>query len=231
MTNPASALAAIGVRIASGMMAMAGEDYITPASIRRTGGVVPDETWRANLAAARENAILAGDLGLDLVTFHAGFIPEGSEDPRRRVLLDRLRELASVFESRSVRIGLETGQERAPDLLRLLGELDCPSVGVNFDPGNMILYGMGDPVTALGELAPHVLQVHVKDALPPRTRGEWGTEVPVGEGAVDWAAFFAVLGQVPGAVDLMVEREAAEPHRGDIARAIRFLRHIDAARG
>src|SRR5262245_52413819 len=53
------ALSAAGLSIVSGMMAMAGEDYSTLESIRRTGGVGPDERWAENLAAARANAELA----------------------------------------------------------------------------------------------------------------------------------------------------------------------------
>ena len=46
----------------------------------------------------------------------------------------------------------------------MLTELDHPNVGVNFDPANMILYGMGDPLEAIRVLASSVVQIHVKDA-------------------------------------------------------------------
>ena len=38
-------LAESGIRIVSGMFSTVGEDYTTPETIRRTGGVVPDEHW------------------------------------------------------------------------------------------------------------------------------------------------------------------------------------------
>ncbi|MCH7793043.1 MAG: hypothetical protein IID31_12280, partial [Planctomycetes bacterium] len=41
-----------GIDILSGMMTMAGEDYSTLESIRRTGGVRLDDYWEANLATA-----------------------------------------------------------------------------------------------------------------------------------------------------------------------------------
>ena len=41
-------LDAAGVTIASGMFGTVGEDYPTPETIRRTGGVVPDGTWEQN---------------------------------------------------------------------------------------------------------------------------------------------------------------------------------------
>src|SRR5262245_33212591 len=65
-----------GLEIRSGMMGTAGEDYSTLATIRATGGVRPDEHWEANRRAASANAELARALGLELVSFHAGFLPE-----------------------------------------------------------------------------------------------------------------------------------------------------------
>ena len=112
----------------------------------------------------------------------------------------------------------------------MLAELDRPDhAGVNFDPANMILYGMGDPVEALRALLPHVLQVHVKDATPTAEPGTWGAEVPAGTGAVDWPAFFAVLSGAGRPIDLMIEREAGGTRVADIATARELVqRHLKA---
>ena len=94
---------------------------------------------------------------------------------------------------------------------------------MNFDPANMILYGMGDPIEAIRLLAPRVVQVHAKDALPTETPGTWGLETPLGQGAVDWAEFMPeVLGIAP-AVDVVIEREGGDDRSGDIEIARRFL--------
>jgi L-ribulose-5-phosphate 3-epimerase len=216
-----------GIGILSGMMGMEGEDYSTLESIRRTGGVRPDETWERNLAAARENAQIAHRLGLRLVTFHGGFLPhEGAgptEKAERHTMVQRLRELAAVFATWSVKVGLETGQEDAPTLIGVLNDLGKPVVGVNFDPANMILYGMGDPVAALQRLAPWVRQVHVKDARASKVPGQWGAEVPVGDGQVDWPGFFGVLRGAGLDVDLVVEREAGHSRVDDVRRAGMFV--------
>ena len=212
-------LAEAGVRIVSGMMATAGEDYSTLDSIARIGGVRPDETWEANLAHAEAVADLAAARGIELVTFHAGFIPEQRDDPERAGLLDRLRAIADLFAGRGLRLGLETGQETAATLLEALADLGRPNVGVNFDPANMILYGKGDPVEALRLLAEHVVQIHIKDALPAEKPGRWGTEVPYGDGAVDWPAFFAVATAIQPPVNLIIEREAGDDHIADITWA------------
>lgn len=212
-----AALADAGIAIESGMLQTHGEDYSSMAAIARTGGLRPDATWSKNLEAARADAKLARSLGLELVTFHAGFLPEERGDPERAKLIGRLRTYCEVFADQGVRLGFETGQETAPTLLGVLEELDHPAAGVNFDPANMILYGMGDPVAALRTLRDHVRQIHVKDAVPSVRPGEWGSEVRAGTGRVDWRAFLGVAREL--GVAFLIEREAGEQRVADIAFA------------
>jgi sugar phosphate isomerase/epimerase len=156
------------------------------------------------------------------VTFHAGFIPHEASATRAK-LFDRLREVGDLFANEGARIALETGQESADTLAQALDALGEDSIGVNFDPANMILYGMGDPVRAVASLAPRILQVHIKDALPTVTAGTWGSEVCVGTGAVDWSAFFAALAAVPASLRLAVEREAGDQRVPDIRAALALV--------
>ena len=217
-------LRARGIETVSGMLATVGEDYSTLESIERTGGVRRSETWARNHELARATAAIAGDAGVPLVTFHAGFIPHDRANPERAVLLDRLRAIADIYAARGVRVAFETGQERAETLVEALADLAHPNVGVNFDPANMILYGMGDPVAAIRTLAPHVVQVHVKDAVPTAVAGTWGQEVVAGTGAVDWTAFFAAVRALPRPVDLVIEREAGPTREADIRAAVALVR-------
>lgn len=228
-------LAGAGVAVASGMIGMKGEDYSTLDSIARTGGVRLDQHWAFNLDNARRGAAIAARHAIGLVTFHAGFIPH-HPGPERDVMIRRLREIADIFDGRGVHVGFETGQESADTLLDALRELDRPHVGVNFDPANMLLYGMGDPIAALAKLAPRVVQVHIKDAVAAATPGVWGEEVVVGEGRVPWDRFIATLSDsgllgAAGGVGMMIEREAGEQREHDIAAArTRLQRELDAAR-
>lgn len=215
-------LADAGISVRSAMMATRGEDYSTLATIATTGGVRADEHWEANLAIAREDASRCAELGVTLVTLHGGFLPHDPGDPLRTVMIDRLRAVADAFADRGVSVGLETGQESADTLLGVLAQLDRPTVGVNFDPANMLLYAMGDPVAALRTLSAHVFQVHVKDATRTKTPGTWGEEVTVGTGEVDWKAFFVVLDEAQLGCDLMIEREAGDQRVADM-RAARAL--------
>lgn len=220
------------ITILSGMMAMTGEDYTTLESIRLTGGVRADQHWPANLAAAKACAELARRLDLKFVTFHAGFLPHHRGDPLRTTMIDRLRRIADAFAQHQITVGLETGQEGADTLLEVLRDLQHPSLGVNFDPANIILYGVGEPVAALRKLAPHVKQVHIKDAIPTARPGTWGKEMPVGEGAVNWPGLFQVIQEKLPDVNLVIEREARQEHIEDIRAAHDLIRNqLDSRAG
>jgi sugar phosphate isomerase/epimerase len=219
-------LAGAGIEIVSGMFGTVGEDYSTLESIRRTGGVVPDETWEENRKLAAEVAEAARALGLKLVSFHAGFLPEDAADPNYAKLLARLRELGGMFADAGVDLALETGQEEAPVLARFLDDLAAPNIGVNFDPANMLLYDKGDPVEALRTLLPHLKRVHIKDAIVTDIPETWGTEVVVGTGEVDWKAFLEVLAGADFRGALCIEREAGEDRLADIRTAKEFIEAI-----
>jgi predicted dehydrogenase/sugar phosphate isomerase/epimerase len=240
-------LADARVRIVSGMMQTIGEDYTTLASIRETGGIVPDQHWTANLDRARLHARLACELNLRLVTFHAGFVPHDHGDPARARLIDRLRTLARLFVCYDLTLGLETGQESAATLIDVLRDANEPNLRVNFDPANMLLYGMGDPIAALRSLAETsrslraspsiIVQVHIKDAIASAAYGQWGSEVPLaprrtttsdGRASVDWPAFFQALREhgLLGRIDLVIEREAGESRVADVAAAASVVRSL-----
>ena len=61
-----------GISIVSGMFSTIGEDYTTPETIRRTGGIVPDEHWEGNQTTCRS----CGNAG-------PADGPEAREHPRR----------------------------------------------------------------------------------------------------------------------------------------------------
>ena len=221
-----SRLDAAGIAVVSGMIGPYGEDYSSLASIRATGGVLPDGTWERNRAMCEGVAELAAAHGVKTLTFHAGFIPHDPSDATFVKVRDRLAEVARMCSNKGVDLLLETGQETAEDLTLFLATLDgvmgvgmSDGVGVNFDPANMLLYGKGDPIAALRTLMPRVRQVHIKDANASSTPGSWGSEEVVGTGEVDWPAFLAVLKEAGYAGELVIEREAGQSRVEDVRAA------------
>jgi sugar phosphate isomerase/epimerase len=214
------------VSLVSGMFGTVGEDYTTMETIRETGGLVPDGTWEQNWRNIQRNVDLAVDLGLSLVTFHAGFLPHEESDPAFRKLLDRISRVADVFSARGISLAFETGQETAETLNIFLEKLNRPTVGVNFDPANMILYEKGDPIEALRALGRWLKQCHIKDARKTKQPGTWGDEVVVGTGEVDWNAFFKTCDDLRFEGYFGIEREAGSQRGEDIRTAREFVERL-----
>jgi L-ribulose-5-phosphate 3-epimerase len=215
-----------GVTCVSGMLGTVGEDYTTLDSIRKTGGVVPDATWPQTWKNVQADAALAAQLGLELVTFHAGFLPHEETDPSFSTLQSRVRQIADLFAGHGMAIGLETGQEEAATMAAFLRTLGRRNVGVNLDPANIILYDKGDPVAAVRTLGPWIRQCHLKDAVRTKTPGTWGEEVRLGTGQVEWKGFFQALNAAQFSGNLCIEREAGKERVADIRAAREYVERL-----
>jgi L-ribulose-5-phosphate 3-epimerase len=221
---------AAGFDMTGAMLGFPGEDYTTPATIQKTGGFGDPATRGQRLERFSWAVDRTRELGLNDLMLHAGFIPEPG-DPGRRSFLDTLGKVSTIAAEESVTVAFETGQETA-DLLKLtLDELKCPNLKVNFDPANMLLYDKGDPIRAVELLGPYIRSVHAKDAKRPTKPGQWGEEVPLGEGQVDIRRFVATLKKVGYRGPLCVEREVGnqEGRLRDVEHGIRFLRECLAS--
>lgn len=208
-------------KVSSTMISFTHEDYTSPQSIRRTGGVMPDVHWPDVLETTRCASELTAELGVPFMLMHAGHL-DWDDAIGAEKFVDRVTRLAEVCVSSGVTLLLETGQETADDLVRLMPLV--PSVGINFDPGNMIDGNRGDPCVAVQKLMPWIRHVHIKDSLRPISSDVWGTEVPWGEGDVDTERFLRTLDGLGYAGDFAVERESGDDRVGDIGRAVKSLR-------
>jgi L-ribulose-5-phosphate 3-epimerase len=216
---------AAGFSMAGAMLGFPGEDYTTPQTIQRTGGFGDPKTRPERLERLQWALDRTVALGLTDLMLHGGFIP-GVGDPERKPFLDTLGKVSALAAAKNIIVALETGQETADLLRQTLDELRCPNLKVNFDPANMLLYDKGDPLRAVEILGPDIRSVHVKDANRPTTPGQWGTEVPLGQGQVNIRAFVQTLKKVGYSGPLCIEREVGDQsgRLADVAHGIRFLR-------
>ena len=216
---------ASGLAMSGAMLGFPGEDYTTPATIKATGGF-GDPNFRAErldrLAWAVDRTVA---LGLTDLMLHAGFLPSLG-DRSRSAFLDTLAQAARIAADRGVTLAFETGQETAELLRTTLDDLASPNLKVNFDPANMLLYDMGDPIEAVAILGDRIRSVHVKDARRPTTPGTWGEEVSLGQGQVGMRRFLEALRAVGFQGPLMVEREVGDQvaRIRDIAAGLDLLR-------
>jgi sugar phosphate isomerase/epimerase len=226
---PAAAKQA-GFRMSGAMLGFPGEDYTTPQTIQRTGGFGPKELRAERLDRFRWALDRVKQLGLSDLMLHAGFIPHEG-DPDRKPLLDLLGRVGDLAKTAGVTVAFETGQETADLLRKTLDDLSSPTLKVNFDPANMLLYDMGDPLRAVENLGPDIRSVHVKDANRPTVKGQWGEEVPLGKGQANIHEFVRALKRVGYRGPLCIEREVGDQagRLRDIEHGIEFLRECLAS--
>jgi len=219
-----------GIALTSAMLGFPGEDYTTPQTIKQTGGFGDPLLRAERLKRLRWAIDRTRALGLNSLTLHAGFLP-APDDLGRTSFLDTLAQAGRLAAAHEVTLAFETGQETADLLRATLDELGSPCLKVNFDPANMLLYDMGDPIRAVEILAPDIHSVHVKDAHRPRVAGQWGEEVPLGQGEVNIKKFIDALKRNGFTGPLIVEREVGDQaaRLRDVASGLAYLRECLAA--
>lgn len=216
----------MGLTVTSAMVGFEQEDYSTLDTIKKTGGIVPDDCWDKNREHVIAGIELAAEFGTDYLSAHWGFID--SADPQQESkLIARMSLLADAAAKKDVTILMETGQETAEHLVEFITKLDHPAIGVNFDPANMILYGKGNPIEAVQTLAPWIKQVHIKDAVQPQTPGTWGSEVPWSKGDAGGEKFLDTLSQAGFNGPLAIEREAGNQRLEDITETVEILKQYE----
>ncbi|MCA9135217.1 MAG: sugar phosphate isomerase/epimerase [Planctomycetales bacterium] len=207
-----------------------GESYADIPTVVKTIGLVPQETRASRLAEMKEIADFAKWLGCDAVALHLGFIPHDSADPQYVDIVNVTTELCDHCAANGQFLHLETGQETAEGLLAFIAAVGRDNLKINFDPANMILYGTGEPIEALRQLASHVRSIHCKDATWSDKPGEtWGCEVPLGQGDVDMRLYLETLHQIGYEGPLTIEREIPEDpvrQKEEIGGAIELLSRL-----
>lgn len=210
--------------------AFEGESYADIAAVRDTVGLVPPNLRAERLELTKKLSDFACEVGIKRFAFHVGCVPENPNDAEYMPIVGMLRRLADHCRFNGQQLCFETGQEPADVLLRLIADVKESNVKVNFDPANMVLYGSGDPIEALGKLAAHVVTVHCKDGKSPTESGKLGQEVPLGQGEVGFERFIAKLREIGYEGPLTIEREiTGDQQIADVRQGIELLRRVVAA--
>jgi sugar phosphate isomerase/epimerase len=207
-----------------------GEDYADIPTVQRTVGFIPPQTRDERVQRTLEVSDFAARLGVPSIACHVGFVPEDRSHPDYVGVRNVVRRICDHAAKNGQTFALETGQEPAPVLLQFLRDVDRPNLRINFDPANLILYGSGDPIEALGVLAPQVISVHCKDGdwPPAGVPGALGTEKPLGQGSVGIERFVRALADAGFSGPLNVERETEDQAQrlAEIAAGIQLLRSL-----
>lgn len=157
---------------------------------------------------------LASDMGSAIVTTHPGEIPSDSSSKKYEIMLNSCKKLARYAEQIGAVFCIETGQERAETLRRLLEDVGGEGLKVNYDPANMLKYGVVEGVRIL---APWIVHTHAKDYNPVTKRAT------VGEGLVPWDEYISTLKSVNYSGWFAIEDETGIDVVESIKRGKAFL--------
>ena len=224
------ALERLNFTITAVFPAFRGESYADIPTVQKTVGFVPPATREEREERTYECSDFAKALRIAEVATHIGFVPEDRDHPDYLAVRDMVRRVCDHCHENGQSFGLETGQESAAALRTFIRDVDRANLGINFDPANMILYGSGDPLEALEMVRERVISVHCKDALWPKEKGIWGTEVPLGQGDVGMDRYVAKLKALGYRGPLSIEREiTGKEQRANIREAIALLERLREA--
>jgi len=217
----------LGIRLTAVFGGFEGESYSDIPTVEQTVGLVPSATRATRLKEMKEISDFAQLLGCPVVALHLGFVPHDRNSAGYREIVAVTRELCSYVAGNGQNLHLETGQETAEALVAFMDDVAAPNLFVNFDPANMILYGTGEPMSALRLLGKRVQSVHCKDGLWARNPGdEWGQEVPLGQGNVGIERYLRTLMELGYHGPLTIEREIPQERqrqKAEIAGAAELL--------
>ena len=223
----ANQLAQQAIEVTCLFAGFAGESYADIPTVERTVGLVNPETRSERVTEFKDISDFGKLLDVPAVGLHLGFVPHDTHASSYSEVVHVTAEIADYCGENGQNLHLETGQETAEALLDFLRHVKRDNLFVNFDPANMILYGVGQPLPALEMLGPYVRSIHCKDAKWSNEPGKtWGLEVPLGEGDVDMGAYLRTLDSIGYTGPLTIEREIPqEPERQqrEIGAAVQLL--------
>ncbi len=197
---------------------------VSAVSFRTRRGYNVANDLDARLEATREAMRFAFELGAPVVVNAVGRVPTEPQGPEWELLLQALGELGQASQKAGAILAADTGSESGADLARLLAALPPGSLGVNFNPGRLIVNGFSahDAVQALG---PHILHLHAQDGLRDLAQGR-GLTVPLGQGSAGFPELLARLEEFQYRGYLTVVCENATNPAFQLGQSIRYLRNL-----
>jgi len=203
------------------------DDYnlrVCAVGFRTRRGYNVQEDLDPRIQATKEALEFAYKLGAPAVVNHVGIVPSSQEGPEWELLLETLGDLGHYSARVGSTLAARTGAESGEDLAGLIAALPSGSIGVDFDPGNLIVNGFSVPEAAAA-VGRHTLHVHAKDGVHDLAQGR-GLETRLGEGAVDFPELLGILEEHGYRGYFTVERQTAENSPLEIRRAVEYLRSL-----
>lgn len=204
--------------------------------------IAEENVWKVE--KSKRIVDLALELGSKIVTTHIGVIPDEKNDTYK-IMQEACNELAEYADSVGASFAVETGPEKAVMLKEFLDSLSARGVKVNLDPANLVMVTGDDPIQAVYTLKDYIVHTHAKDGIKLKESDrheiygffaqggigdlriwEYFTEVPLGEGKVNFPKYLAALKDIGYNGFLTIEREVGDDPAKDIGMAVNFLKGL-----
>lgn len=188
---------------------------------RRGYDVVHDLDRRID--ATKEAMRFAYSLGANVVVNAVGIVPEEDGHPAYQQLQASLGDLARYGQHVGAMLACETGSEPAGRLNDLLATLPEQSIGIAFNPGNLIVNDLFEE-DSIRHCASRTLCVIARDGVRDLARGR-GLEVPLGQGSAEFPQILGVLEEQHYRGWFVLERQD-ENALVDIGNAVSYLKAL-----
>jgi sugar phosphate isomerase/epimerase len=182
------------------------------------------DALEARVEATKAAMKMAGQLGARVVVNEVGHVPAESSGAAWDLLVQALTDLSSYGHHAGAVLAAQTGAVAPADLARLLAALPAQGIGVDLDPGNLIIHGFS-PREAVEVLGSQVLHVHARDGVRDLARGR-GLEVPLGRGTADFPALLAGLEERQYRGYFTVARQDSADPAQEIDDAVAYLKSL-----
>lgn len=174
--------------------------------------------------ATKQAMRFAYSLGCGSVINAVGTIPQDVNHPAYDQLQVSLSDLANFGQHVGAMLACETGSEPVERLVGLLESLADQTIGIAFNPGNLVLSDFYSQ-DAIATCASRTLVVTARDAVRDLSRGR-GIDVPLGRGSVDFPQILGSLEEHRYNGWYIVDRHNSDDPIGEIGNAIQFLRAL-----
>jgi len=151
------------------------------------GGLDDPEGLKWRIEKTKKVLELASEFGAPIVTAHPGLIPDDPKSLGYRIIRGSISEIARYAEDLNAYFAIETGMEPTRTLRAFLEDIGSEGLGVNFDPANLLRYGVEEIIRGVRELGEWIVHTHAKDHNPKTGKAT------VGEGLVPWSRYLEEL--------------------------------------
>lgn len=189
---------------------------------RRGYNVLSDLDQRVE--ATKRVMSLAYDLGTDLVTNQIGEIAEDEESSEWALLTETLTTIGKHGQLCGATLLARTGTEPGSELQRLIKALPVGSLGVDFDPAELVVNKLS-PQETMEEVASEVRIFRARDAVRDLAQRR-GLEVQLGRGIIDFAELLGTLENAGYRGPLTLERRYSDNVMVELHEGVQYLRNL-----